>query len=81
MPAKKSERQVFEVAPHAKDGWDVKKEGGARASAHHDTKATAIADARERAKAAALSQVRVKGKNGQIQTEWTYGKDPHRTPG
>lgn len=81
MPEKKVERQVYEVVPHPKDGWDVKKEGGSRASAHHGTKAEAIADARERAKAAKLGQVRVKGKDGRIQTEWTYGKDPRRTPG
>jgi len=80
MPPK-MERQVYEVVPSPRDGWDVKKEGGLRASAHHETKAEAVADARERAKAAPLGQVRVKGKDGRIQTEWTYGQDPRRFPG
>jgi hypothetical protein len=81
MPDKKSERQVYEVAPSKRGGWDVKKEGGERASGHHPTKAEAVVDARQRAKAAPLGQIRVKGTNGQIQTEWTYGKDPRRTRG
>jgi len=81
MPGKKTERQVYEVAPNPKAGWDVRKEGSPRASSRHDTKATAVAEARERAKAAPLGQVRVKGRDGRIQTEWTYGKDPRRTPG
>jgi uncharacterized protein (DUF433 family) len=79
MPEKKVERQVYEVVPHSKDGWDVKKEGRSRASAHHATKAAAVADARERAKAAPLGQVRLKGRDGRIQNEWTYGKGPRRT--
>jgi len=78
---KSSERQVYHVVPNPKGGWDVKKEGGARASSHHDTKAPALADARERAMKGGLGQVRIHGQDGRIQKEWTYGKDPQRTPG
>jgi hypothetical protein len=78
---KSSERQVYDVLPNAKGGWDVKKEGGARASGRHETKQPAIDEARERAQKAELGQVRVHGRDGKIQTEWTYGKDPRRTRG
>lgn len=71
-----SGRQVYSVLPSAKGGWDVKREGGARASSHHGTKSAAVQDARARAKSAELGQVRVHGQDGKIQTEWTYGKDP-----
>ena len=82
MPTKKpSGREVYSVVPGGKGGWDVKREGGARASSHHDTKSAAVQDARARAKKAELGQVRVHGQDGKIQTEWTYGKDPRRTRG
>jgi len=37
--------------------------------------------AKQEAKMYALSQLVIFKKNGQIQTEYTYGKDPRRTPG
>ena len=74
-------REVYNVVPNPKGGWDVKREGGARASSRHETKQPAIKDARERAQKAELGQVRVHGHDGRIQTEWTYGKDPRRSRG
>jgi hypothetical protein len=48
-------------------------------------KADAIAEARREAFAIycelGLAQVVVRGRNGTIQTEWTYGADPRRTKG
>jgi hypothetical protein len=32
-------RKVYHVTKNSGDGWDVKKEGGERASGHFDTKA------------------------------------------
>lgn len=37
--------------------------------------------ARDIQKAGGLAQVRVFGRNGRIQTEWTYGRDPRRSKG
>ena len=41
----------------------------------------AIARAKELAKKSGLGQVRVQGENGEFESEWTYGKDPRRSPG
>jgi hypothetical protein len=78
MPKK---REVYHVTPNPKGGWDVKKEGGQRASAHLDKKTDAMAKGKELAKAAGLGQIKIHGQDGQIQTEHTYGKDPEKYPG
>jgi len=44
-------------------------------------KADAINEARRLAQQNPLSQVVIKGQNGRIQREYTYGEDPRRTPG
>ena len=44
-------------------------------------KAEAIARAKELAKAESLGQVVIQRKDGQIQTEHTYGQDPERSRG
>ena len=44
-------------------------------------KRSAVCEARFLARANMPSQIRVKGKNGKIQTEWTYGSDPRKTKG
>ncbi len=72
-----SNREVFDVQLGA-DGkrWEIQKEGNDRASATAGTQQQAIARAKELAKKATLGQVRVKGRDGKIRTEHTYGKDP-----
>ena len=69
-------RNVYHVTPDG-DGWKVKKEGAARASASTDNKKPAI----DRAKKAPLGQVIIHKQDGSIQTEYTYGEDPRETPG
>lgn len=64
-----------------KDDWKVIKEGSERALSRNETKKEAIEDARSRIKDDELAQIKVHKKNGPIQTEWTYGKDPRRYPG
>jgi hypothetical protein len=74
-------RVVYDVVP-GDTGWKIEKEGGQRASATAETKAEAVNIARDLAKGVSgPSQVRVHGQNGKIQTEWTYGDDPHNIPG
>ena len=76
-----SERKRVWVSPDGEGGWNVKTEGAQRAAANYDDKSDALGRAKDIAQAAPLGQVIVQGQNGRIQFEWTYGKDPRRTPG
>jgi uncharacterized protein YdaT len=57
-------------------GWKVKREGAERAASVQPTKQEAIDKARKIAKSEQPSQVIVHKKDGTIQTEYTYRKDP-----
>lgn len=74
-------RKVYHVTPNPGGGWNVKKERGERASARFGTKDPAIKRAKELAKAGGLGQVKIHKKDGTIQTEYTYGEDPHPPEG
>jgi hypothetical protein len=76
-----SERKIYEVKPHQNGGWQGKLQSATRASVVADTKAEALAQTKELAKAATLGQVIVKGRDHVIQTEHTYGADPRRSVG
>jgi hypothetical protein len=73
-------RVVYHVTLHG-DVWRVKRAGAKRAARVHSNKADAIARAKTLATRGALGQVKVHKRDGEIQTEWTYGKDPRRTRG
>ncbi len=75
------ERKRVWVSPDGKGGWDVKTQGAQRAAANCEDKADALSKAKEVAKNAPLGQVIIQGKDGKIQTEHTYDKDPKRFPG
>lgn len=75
-----AERKTYEVRPHPQ-GWQGKVQGGERASVVAPTKAQALAETKNLAKEAPLSQVIVKDRHNVIQTEYTYGKDPRRYVG
>jgi len=55
-------RDVYHVTPNSNGGWDVKKEGGRRPSAHADRKSDAIARGKELAKKVPLGQRMIKPK-------------------
>jgi uncharacterized protein YdaT len=76
-----SKRKVVHVVPNSDGNWAVKSEHADRASSIHDLKDEAIARAKELAKGAPLGQVKIHKKDGTIQTEYTYGKDPEKYPG
>jgi len=76
-----AERKVYHVTKNQGTGWDVKKEGGKKASANFDTKQEAVQRGRGLAKNAPLGQIKIHGQNGKIQTEHTYGKDPYPPEG
>jgi Uncharacterized protein conserved in bacteria (DUF2188) len=75
-----SARKVYHVVPHG-GRWSVKRAGARRAVRIFAGKTTAIAHAKTLATRSALGQVRVHRSDGEIQTEYTYGKDPRRTRG
>ncbi|HXK40080.1 MAG TPA: DUF2188 domain-containing protein [Candidatus Paceibacterota bacterium] len=75
MPA----RRIFNVAP-TEGSWRVSIDGGA-SDRSFDRKEQAVRWARERARGAMPSQLRIKGRNGRIQTEHTYGGDPRSRKG
>jgi hypothetical protein len=78
-------RRFWDVEPHPSGHWQVKREKGQRATRVVDNKAEAVTIARALAHAALdrgqPGSVRLKGENGRIQQEWTYGGDPRRTRG
>jgi hypothetical protein len=73
-------RTIYHVTP-AGDAWRVKRAGTRRADSIHSHKFDAIARAQALAKRRGLGQVKVHRHDGEIQTEYTYGKDPRRTAG
>lgn len=74
-------RDVYHVTPSPGGGWDVKKEGGQRPSAHTGKKTDAIARGKELAKKGPLGQIKIHKQDGTIQTEHTYGQDPEKYKG
>jgi hypothetical protein len=78
---KKSIRKVYHVVPDPKGGWAVKEEKNKNPSVKTEKKVEAIIKAKELAKKAKLGQVIVHKKDGEIQTEYTYGEDPVKTKG
>jgi len=77
-----SKRSVYHLVPDKKEGvWKGMKEGADRASVVSDNKRDAFDKLREIAQNSPLSQVKIHKKDGTIQEERTYGKDPKKYPG
>jgi hypothetical protein len=74
-------RKTYHVTPNGDGGWNVKGQGASRASSTHDTKAEAIDRGRDLAKSQNLGQLVIHKQDGTIQTEYTYGQDPHPPKG
>lgn len=73
-------RQTYHVTPLF-NSWRVLRAGADRADSVHSSKAKAIARAKELASKVPLGQVVVHGRDGEIQSEYTFGKDPARFAG
>jgi hypothetical protein len=71
---------VSDVEPRPKGRWAVQREGTKRASSLHDNKAQAVARGVDLGRRY-QGELRIKGRNGQIQDERTYGRDPHPPAG
>ncbi len=77
-------RVVYDVEYDArKRGWRVKSEGSTNTVARAATKVLAVQAATAKAKTKPLAQVRIRNKDGTIQSERTYPRssDPRRSPG
>jgi hypothetical protein len=73
-------RKVWGVEPRDDGKWAVQREGAQRAGSVHERKDEAVSRAADLG-ARHKGQVRVKGKDGQIQDERTYTRDPHPPKG
>ncbi len=69
-------RQSHHVVPASSGGWNVKKGGADRASAHVDTKAQAVDIARKIRQNQGTELV-VHNKNGKISQSDSHGNDPY----
>lgn len=76
-----AKRTTYHVTKNHGGGWNVKKECAQRASGNFGTKQQAVSRGKELAKGAPLGQIKIHGRNGKIQTEHTYGKDPYPPEG
>ncbi|MDX6533968.1 MAG: hypothetical protein QOF68_1712 [Gaiellales bacterium] len=67
----------YEVVPNPDGGWDVRKDGGNRASSHHRTQPEAARAAKDYARNAGGGEVRVHGRDGKVRSSDTIAKkDP-----
>lgn len=64
------------VVPAPNGGWNIKKGGADRASAHNETKAKAIDIARKISKNQG-SELVIHNKNGRISQSDSHGNDPY----
>lgn len=76
-----SKRKTYHVVPNKQGGWNVKAENASRAASNHETKSEAVERGKELAKNQPLGQIVIHKGDGTIQTEHTYGKDPHPPKG
>lgn len=72
-----AKRTTYHVTKNKGGGRNVEKEGSQRASGNFDTKQQAIHWGKELAKGAPLGQIKIHGRDGKIQSEHAYGKDPY----
>jgi len=68
------------VVPNPKGGWDIKKGGSERASAHFETKKQAIDKAREISRNQ-KTELKIHKKDGRISQSDSHGNDPYPPKG
>ena len=74
-------RVKYHVTPDGNGGWNVKRENSSRSSGNFENKNDAVQKAKEFAKNKPLGQIIIHKKDGKIQTEHTYNKDPYPPEG
>ena len=75
MPARRAP-DTHHVVPNPGGGWDVRRGGAARASAHLDTKREAVERGREISRNQ-QTELRIHNKDGQIGQSDSHGNDPN----
>jgi hypothetical protein len=75
-----AKRMVWSVEPRPNGRWAVQRDGTRRADSLHDGKQAAIRRGIELGRRN-CGQLRVKGRNGRVQDERTYGGDPRSVAG
>jgi len=75
-----SKRSRIHIVPQG-DDWAIRREGASKASKVLDNKQDAIDKGRDTAKKQQPSQLIIHKKDGTIQTEYTYKKDPYPPKG
>lgn len=81
MDGRRSEREVYHVVPDASgERWVVSQEN-AGFKKEFGRKEEAEEFAKQRAKAAPLGQIKVHTSDGNMEYEFTYGRDPEKSPG
>jgi uncharacterized protein YdaT len=73
-------RKSHHVVPNPEGGWDVKRGGGDRASAHTDTKQQAVDRGREISRNQG-SELVIHNKDGKISQSDSHGHDPYPPKG
>lgn len=73
--SKKSSSKTHHVVPAERGGWNVKRGGAARASAHFDTKKEAVSAAREISRNQ-RSELKIHNRDGRIAQSDSHGNDP-----
>ncbi len=76
----KKKRRRFEVF-HDRDGWHGRELARGGYGAHGRTKKAVVDAVVAVARSVQPSQLFIKGRDGKIQDERTYGNDPRRTKG
>lgn len=76
-----AERKTWHVTSAGDGDWKVKARGADRAAGIFSEKVDAVERGRELARGQSLGQLVVHGRNGRIQTEYTYGRDPYPPQG
>ncbi|WP_041180829.1 DUF2188 domain-containing protein [Mycobacterium canetti] len=76
--AKSQKPNSRHVVPNPSGGWDVKKPGGSRSSAHTNTQKEATQRATEIVRNSGGGEVRIHGRDGQVRASNTVapGNDP-----
>ncbi len=73
-------RDTHRVMPHKQGGWQVKRDGGKRASHRTDTKGAAEKLGRK-ISVNQGTELTIHGKDGSIERSDSHGKDPRRSKG
>lgn len=71
-------KKDYHATPHPEGGWQVRREGGERASSRHETQSDAIERGRELAIQEKVELV-IHRQDGTIRDSDSYGNDPTRS--